>query len=146
MRGGAFLCLVSLMATPLLASSISAQERTSHPSAQPPDCLRYFELNDTIGEGDNAGQMIGYFDRVIHHSGLRDRHFVFAFNNRADRVVTVRGGKLTAQITDPSDQNRLRTFFAKHTVLDQSDMDRPELAGIALADPPSNLAQWGCGL
>lgn len=133
----------AVLALPAVSQSAKL-EAAEPPSGWPTGCVRHFELGDTLAHGDSSARMIGYYDRIIHHSGQRHRYFVFFSPQTPDRAAVIAKGKVIGEIVDRSDSGRIPAYFSSQTVLDQSDVDGLQPVGLEYRAVSPEMARLAC--
>ncbi|MEM6585127.1 MAG: hypothetical protein AAF692_05185 [Pseudomonadota bacterium] len=130
---------------PLAPLAVTAALVAGQPSDKvwPADCAMHFEPGDTLSHNGASAQIIGYFDRVVHHTGLRRRHSVFAITDRPDRAVVLDQGKALAALIDTSGQNVAR-YFEGAAILDESALGTAPFKGLIKQAPTKDTAIIAC--
>ena len=130
---------------PLAALALATALVTEQPTDKgwPADCAMHFEPGDTLSHNGASAQMIGYFDRVVHRTGLRRRHSVFAITDRPNRAVILDQGKASAVLIDTSGQNVAR-YFEGEAILDESALGTAPFKGLIKQAPSKDMAIIAC--
>ena len=131
---------------PLAALALAAALVTEQPADKvwPADCAMHFEQGDTLFHKGASAQMIGYFDRVVHHTGLRRRHSVFAIEDQPGRAVVLDEGKALAVLIDTSGQNRVARYFEGEAILDEGALGTAPFEGLIKQAPTKDTAIIAC--
>ncbi|MCK0129778.1 hypothetical protein [Erythrobacter sp. F6033] len=106
----------------------------------PRQCVRHAEIGTQIEHSGITATMIGYYDRIIHHTGLRNREHVWLVEGHSDMALIVNKGRLTGAILDTSETNQIAARFGEKPVFDAKDTgDAPYPSLIVTWPLPSHI-------
>jgi len=103
------------------------------------------QVGDFVAANEIAGRVVGFYDRLIHHSGLTQREFIFMVEGQGQFAYIVNSrAEVRSFLIDNSKEGRLTSYFGNHKVFELSALGSPELEGVLFSDIFSRSNLGGC--
>ncbi|MBV7258541.1 hypothetical protein [Erythrobacter crassostreae] len=110
----------------------------------PRQCARHAEIGDQIEQNGVKATMIGYYDRIVHHTGLRSRRYVWSVEGQTDIALIAHKGHLTGVVLDTSETNQIAARFSKNPVFDAKDAGDDAYPNLIVTWPLPNSIGGAC--
>ncbi|GEM_PF-2205891 len=107
----------------------------------PRACVRHFEVGETIEHAGMRAQVIGHYDRIIHHTGMRSRELVLLVEGQPDLALLVSGTRVRGFLIDTAERGQIMRRFERNRVFDSSNANDPDFPGLIITRVlPSGLS------